>query len=325
MPRDGSASGKSGDKDRILSNVALLYYGEGLTQSEIAKRMDVSRATIVNMLREGRERGIVEIRVDGDVLAASTISRQLCSKFGLADAYVSRSRAEGTGPATRSESLAQLARVAGMAILDVVEDGNTVGVAWGETIKAVSEAMPFERAKGVEVCQMIGSMVSDRVPASEDCAIKIANRLGAVCFTLHAPAVLSSAALAETLRTEPTIAAQLQRLEQLDVAIFSVGNTAPDTHLVAAGIAKPEELTAAVSAGAKGIVCCRYLDAAGHKISLAPDDQIVAVDIDHIKNARKRLLIASGDDRAEAVLACLSGGMVSHLCVDEPLANLLVS
>ena len=48
----------NGDKDAVLANVALLYYGQGLTQSEIAKRMQVSRATIVNMLRESREKGL---------------------------------------------------------------------------------------------------------------------------------------------------------------------------------------------------------------------------------------------------------------------------
>ncbi|MBD3626411.1 MAG: MarR family transcriptional regulator, partial [Rhodobacteraceae bacterium] len=147
MARDESTANPFNDKDAQLANVALLYYGEGLTQSEIAKRLAVSRPTVVNMLRESRERGIVEIRVDGEVLAASTLSRQLCAKYGLADAYVSRSRV-GAAP-DRDESLAQLARVAAMAVLDVVRPGDTVGVAWGETLKAVAEAMPRQPVDGV--------------------------------------------------------------------------------------------------------------------------------------------------------------------------------
>lgn len=73
------------DKKMLLANIALLYYGEGLTQSEIAKRMQVSRATIVNMLKDSRDLGIVEIRVDGKYLASSNIARDVCEKFGLAD------------------------------------------------------------------------------------------------------------------------------------------------------------------------------------------------------------------------------------------------
>jgi len=323
MARDESTASPFSDKDAQLANVALLYYGEGLTQSEIAKRLAVSRPTVVNMLRESRERGIVEIRVDGEVLAASTLSRQLCAKYGLADAYVSRSRA-GAAP-DRDESLAQLARVAAMAVLDVVRPGDTVGVAWGETIKAVAEAMPRQPVDGVTVCQLIGSMVSDRVAASEDCAIRIANNLNADCYTLHAPAVLSSAALADSLRAEPTIASQLDRLETLDVAIYSIGNTAPSTHLIAAGIADEAQVVQAVEAGARGIVCCRYIDARGQAIDMPPTDRVIAVEVDQLRRADRKLVVIAGEDRLDAALAILRGGLATHLCVDEPLATALMA
>ncbi|SEU10123.1 sugar-binding transcriptional regulator [Paracoccus homiensis] len=324
MARDDAAPNPFNDKDALLANVALLYYGEGLTQSEIAKRLSVSRPTIVNMLRECRDRGIVEIRVDGEVLAASTLSRQLVSRFGLEDAYVSRCRIGGNEAPGRKESLAQLARVAAMAVLDVVRPGDTVGVAWGETIKAVAEAMPRQPVDDVTVCQMIGSMVSDRVAASEDCAIRIANCLSASCYTLHAPAVLSSSALAESLRTEPTIATQLKRLQHLDVAIYSIGHTQPDTHLIAAGIAAPEQVEQAVSKGACGILCCRYIDIDGNPVLLPPNERVVAVEVEHLRAAKRKLVVIAGEDRLQAARAILNGKLATHLCVDEALAVALL-
>lgn len=312
------------DKDSLLANVALLYYGEGLTQSEIAQRMGVSRPTIVNMLRDSRERGIVEIRVDGKVLTSSTLSRQLCEKFGLQDVYVARSRASGSTLPDRTETLTHVANVAAVALLNIVKDGDTVGVAWGETIKAVASVMPHGQARNVTVCQMIGSMVSERVPASEDCAIRIANALNAQCFTLHAPAVMSSVELAQAMRNEMTIAAQLKRLESLDVALFSIGNTDADTHLVAASIASKREVKAAVRAGAKGIVCCRYIDDSGQQMDLPPDDRVIAISTETLKRARRKLVVIAGEDRRDAALAILSGGLATHLCVDEHLARTLL-
>lgn len=320
MKGDAAAKSGSTDKDLMLANVALLYYGEGLNQSDIAKRMDVSRATVVNMLRESRERGIVEIRVNGDMLSASTLSRDLCTKFGLVDAYISRSRSGKTGSAPRAETLDQLGRVAGMAFLDIVSPGDTVGVAWGETIKAVSSAIPRQQVADVTVCQMIGSMVSDRVPASEDCTIRIANRLDATCFTLHAPASLSSPKLAAELRAEPMIASQLGRLNALDMAVFSIGNMDAETHMVSAGIASPQELEQAVKTGAKGIVCCRFIDENGQHVLLPTDDRTIAIAIDELRAPAKKLLICAGTGRAEAVLAAIKGDLVTHLCVDEALA-----
>lgn len=323
MDKPNAGHRSSGDKEALLSNVALLYYGEGLTQGEIAKRMKVSRATIVNMLRESREQGIVDIRVDGRLLAGSSLARELRDKFGLEDVYVSHAEAEQTLP--RNDMLLHLGRVAASAILDVVTPGDRIGVAWGETIMAVADAMPANPVAGTEVCQLIGSMISERVPASENCAIQIASRLGAQCYTLHAPGLISSTALATQLRDEPTIKAQLQRLESLDLAIYSIGNVKSQTHLIAAGLASNSELTAAKDKGAVGIVCCRYIDSDGREIDMPPGDRIIAAKVSDLKAADKKLLIICGDDRRDATLAAIKGGLVTHLCIDSALAKKLLS
>lgn len=322
MAKNSTHSRTSGNKEAMLSNVALLYYGEGLTQGEIAKRMKVSRATIVNMLRESRDMGVVEIRVDGQHLSGSSISRDLREKFKLEDVYVAQAEA-GTSLG-RAETLAQLGRVASTAILDIVAPGDRVGVAWGETIMAVADAMPTTPVANVEVCQLIGSMISDRVPASENCAIQISSKLGAQCFTLHAPALISNVELAEQLRAEPTIHEQLQRLGALDMLVYSIGNVLAETHLVAAGMASHDELKAAKDAGAVGILCCRYIDGGGKEIGLPPSDRIVAAQIEDLRAAKKGLLIVSGADRRDATLAAIKGGLATHLCVDTALAIALL-
>tara|TARA_R110002096_G_scaffold267647_4_gene461415 strand:- start:247 stop:1221 length:975 start_codon:yes stop_codon:yes gene_type:complete len=313
---------QNGEKDALLSNVALLYYGEGLTQGDIAKRMKVSRATIVNMLRESRELSIVDIRVDGKNLKGSNLSRDLREKFELEDVYVALT---GEGASTsRQSNLPQLARVAATAILDVVEPGDRVGVAWGETVLAMANEMPRTLVGRVEIRQLIGSMISTRVPASENCAIQIANKLGANCYTLHAPGLISTAALATTFRAEPTIAEQLGRLRALDMTIASIGNIRPDTHLAAAGMATAAELDAARAAGAVGVICCRYIDAMGNEIALPPHDRLIAADLRDLLAARKRLLAVCGKDRGPATLAAIRGRLVTHLCVDHGLARYLI-
>ena len=311
------------DKEALLANVALLYYGEGLTQSDIAKRMQVSRATIVNMLRESRERGIVEIRVDGKHLSSSNMARQLRDKFDLKDVYIANSDTRETS-AKRSELLEQVGRVGAAAILDIVETGDRVGVAWGETIMAVSNVIPKSSSDSVQVCQLIGSMNSVRVPASENCAIQIAGKLGAKCFTLHAPGIVATAEMAEVFRNEPTIQSQLARLDQLDMTIASIGNVSEDTHLQAAGMATSAELKKAREMGAVGIICCRFIDAGGNRIATSPDDRLIAATLDNLRKSQKKLLVVCGADRADATLAAIRGDLVTHLCVDYDLASELL-
>lgn len=311
------------DKDAILANVAMLYYGQGLTQSEIAKRMQVSRATIVNMLRDSREKGIVEIRVDGGTLSTSSLARDLRDKFGLADAYVAFSGVN-IGSTNRTNVLMQVSQVGAAAVIDIAEAGDRIGVAWGETILAVSDMMPKAQIEDIEICQLIGSMTSSRVPASENCAIQMANKLGAKVFTLHAPGIVATPELAETFRNEPTIKAQIDRLDTMDMTIASIGNTSPETHLAEAGMATVSEVGAARTAGAVGIICCRYINADGSAIPMEPDSRLIATSLASLRKPSKKLLVVCGTDRSEATCAAIRGGLVTHLCVDQALAEALL-
>ena len=77
--------------ENYLANIALLYYQEGLNQGQIADRLGLSRATIVNYLKEGRDRGIVDIRVNGESLRTSSTGQELRKMFNLADVYIANS------------------------------------------------------------------------------------------------------------------------------------------------------------------------------------------------------------------------------------------
>lgn len=302
--------------DHLLANVALLYYGEGLTQNEIATRMGVSRASVVNYLREGRERGIVDVHIKGQALASSSLSREIRNKFGLSDVYIAQYAESG-------DALVQTARVGAMALLDIVKPGDHLGVAWGETIKNIADQLPNSPIGGTSVSQIIGAMYSTRLPSAEACSIRIANRIGAECFTLHAPAVLSSAELARALKEEPTIKAQLERLDSLDVALFSAGDCSGTTHMVEAGIASASDMHEAIGLGARGIVCSRFIDAQGRQINVGLDEHMISIDIPALRRAKKRIMVTAGLAKFEAAAAALRGNLVTHLVVDETLANKL--
>ena len=309
-----SGAEHNGERDRMLASVALLYYGEGLTQGEIATRMGVSRTTIVNHLREGRERGIVEIRIQGNAFAGSDLSRRLRERFDLTDAYV----AHGV-PAGNAQNAAT--HVGAMALLDLVRSGNRIGITWGETIKRLADHLPLARTEDVTVCQVIGSMETDRLPTSETCAIQIATRLGATCRTLHAPAALSSADLARSIRSEPAIRAQLARFDDLDLAVYSIGDVSRTTHLVTSGIASEDELRRAKEAGAVGVLSARYIDSRGEPVNDPLDERLIGITIPQLRAVPRRLLVAAGTAREAAVRAALAGGLATHLCVDETLAK----
>ena len=306
--------------ENYLANVALLYYQEGLNQGQIADRLGLSRATIVNYLKEGRDRGIVDIRVNGESLKSSSTGQELRKMFSLNDVYIANS-----GPKSDPASiLRQTARVAALAFYNIIEQGDVIGVAWGETIKSVGENLPDRKITGTSVCQIIGSMESDRLLSAEDCAIQIANRIGAQCYTLHSPAILSSRPLAQELRQEETIKAQLKRLKNLGAIITSVGDLSDSTHILSSGIISETDLEQIKDAGGAGWLCSGFIQADGTMLPHHLEERMIAIQLEDILRTPKRILVASGLKKVSAVMAALKGKFVTHAILDFELAEAIL-
>ena len=70
------------DNDPVLY-AAWLYYQDGLSQSEVANIMSVSRVTVVKYLHLAREKGFVNISLDSSVFSTIDYSIRIKAKFNL--------------------------------------------------------------------------------------------------------------------------------------------------------------------------------------------------------------------------------------------------
>ncbi len=311
--------------DGVLATAAMLYYKEGLTQNEIALRLGVSRPTVINYLRLAREQNIVDIRINGASFTASNSSRELKEKFGLKDVYVGDYAPDPGIENYNSAVNKHVARVGAMALHDILQPGEMVGAAWGETMQFLSQEVPYRLIEDLTVCQLNGSMNTSLVSAAESVAIRISSRLGADCFTLHAPAVLSSPELAEALRQEPAIKNQLEKLRSLDRAIFSVGNCDSETPMVQMALTSKEEIDWYRNNGAVGVLCGYFIDPSGQHVEGPVDGRMIGVTLDQVRRTKGGILVAGGRSKFDAILATLRGGYVSHLVTDDLTAHWLLN
>ncbi len=313
--------------DDILANAAMLYYKDGLTQNEIALRMRVSRATVVNYLRLAREHNIVDIRINGRSFASSSLSKELRDKFGLTDVYVADfcPHAAGASATHATEINRHVARVGAAALYEILQPGEIVGVAWGETMQFLSEAVPRRAIENLTVCQMIGSMDSPLVSSAESCAIRISSRLGAECYTLHAPAILTTKELAEALRNEPVIKNQLKKFGAFDRTIFSVGSCDPSAFTVQSSITSKSDFKWYKKQGAVAVLCGRFIDAQGDHIKGEMDTRLIGVTLAQVKAKASGILVAGGPGKTCAIHATLKGGYASHLVTDDATARSLMA
>ena len=68
--------------DRFLIKVAELYYRDGLSQQEIAKKLHTSRTSISRALIQARNEGYVQIRIQYPEQSDLGLERELEEKYG---------------------------------------------------------------------------------------------------------------------------------------------------------------------------------------------------------------------------------------------------
>jgi DNA-binding transcriptional regulator LsrR (DeoR family) len=299
----------------VLVWAAWLYYEEKLTQEEIARIMGVSRASVVAFLQRAREEGIVSIAVAPRQLQSLRISQALSEKFGIPECLV---LPDDGGHLIGFERAGQ----AGARLLaERIRPGDVLGVAWGRTILALSESMPAMNMPSVSVVQITGSAVGTYAFSAEFCVSNIANRIKGRCIHLHAPGIVSSAAVKEMLMGERALIEQFRIMNTCNRLVFGVGNPKfPNTIFDSAFITE-DEAKPYLKRGAVAFLAGRFLDAAGNVVHGSLDDRMIGMTVPDLGKIPERICIAAGEDKVEPLIAVLRGGHVTTLITTEQTAR----
>nr|WP_255613487.1 sugar-binding domain-containing protein [Pseudogemmobacter faecipullorum] len=305
--------------ENAVIEVAWLYYHEGLNQKEIADTLSISRATVVNYLQEARERELIRITLAAPAFTTHRLAHELCRRFGLKAAYVVPEEGAGLEQAFR-----RVVKGAALWLPDLLAPGDHLGLAWGRTVYDLAEALEVTAIEDLTVLQLVGSMATPYGFTAEACSTRLAQRLGARCLNLHAPAILSSASLSAALREEPILKRQLDEIEKVNKLLFSVGTVAGDSHIVSSGLATAGDLDFYIRSGAVGVICGRFVDKTGREIPGPMSERMIGIPLDHLVGLESGILVTPGHDKLEATLAAIRGGYVTHLVTGLTVAEALL-
>ncbi|MDJ0683187.1 MAG: sugar-binding transcriptional regulator [Alphaproteobacteria bacterium] len=305
--------------DDVIVEAAWMYYHDGLNQSDIADRLGLSRASVVNYLQEARERGLVTISLDPDAFTRHRLVTELCARFNLRAAYL-----VPDATVDEDEALLRVARGAAAWLPRLLASGDRLGVSWGRNVYEVARATAPTQIADLTVIQLLGSMATPYGFTAEVCSTLLAQRLGAACINLHAPAVLSDPAVAEILRKEPIIQHQLDALATCNKVIFAAGASAADSHVATSGVASPEDVQWYAARGAVGVVCGRFINPDGAPIPGPLDARIIGIPLSDLAKADLRLLVSTGPERTRSMLAALRGGLATHAVTSVKTARALL-
>jgi DNA-binding transcriptional regulator LsrR (DeoR family) len=318
MRRDALAPPTEFGGDPVIW-AAWLYYEEGMTQEEIARQLGVSRGSVVNLLQESRDSGIVTISVASHHLRSVSLARQISERFGLAECLVI------PDDGGRTPEHERVGRAAARLLVDRLQPDDVLGVSWGRTVLALSQAVPARALPSVSVVQITGSAIGTYGFSAELCASNIANRIGARCVYLHAPGIVSHRDVKRMLMREPALIEQFRILRSCNKIIFGVGSVAASSTAFDTGFLTAAEGAPYLAQGAVAVLAGRFLDAEGRPLAGELDGRMIGMTVPEIARIPEKICIAGGPDKAAPIRALLVGGYVTTLVTDEATARLMLA
>lgn len=294
-----------------MHTVAKLHYEADMSQVEIARKLGVSTATISRLLRRARDEGIVRIEIR-DLATPSALGSALVEKLGLKRATVVEATGVGAG--------ASLSAPVGALLTDAgLHAGSVLAIGWGRAVRTVVEA-GLPAIPGTVIVPATGGMQQHAPHFQVNEFVRIAaGHLGGVPHFVHAP-YLPSAVSREAFLADPVIADSVALWDRIDVAIVGVG-LPHGANVPEASAATTTEQTLV---GVAGDVIRHYFDAEGNLIDWDGEGRMIAVSAAQLRRIPLVIGVATGEDKAVAIIGAARAGLISALVTDLRTATAIL-
>jgi len=303
---------------QTLIEVSRLYYEMEMTQTDIGRRLSLSRSTVSRMLQRARDTGIVTITVNYEVLRDHALEDAMKSAFALREARVLRSR--GRSFDSIRNGLGKL----GASLLDEsLDDNSTLGISYGRSLANTVELVRPRQVDGLTVVPIIGALGSEN-PLIEgiDLTRQLATKLGARYRYLHAPLLVEDRRTRDLFLQEPTVNDVIQIAANADVVLIGIGSLqAQSSGIIWTGYITRKERDWLDNIGVVGHMCAQFFDVRGNVLDIGINQRSISIGLKALGAIDNVIAVAGTTDKASAILGALNGGFIDSLVTDDRAAR----
>ncbi|MFT4305439.1 MAG: sugar-binding domain-containing protein [Microbacterium sp.] len=300
--------------------VARLYHEQGVKQADIARSLHLSSARVSRLLARAVEVGVVQTIVLPPEGAHLDLEEQLRERFGLDDVVIAD---PGTG-----DTIPTLGQAAARYLERTIHGERCITIsAWSSTLVSVIEQLrPPPGCTVGTIAQLSGGYGTPRAQSSgHRILLRLATLTNADAVLVPSPGMLGSTEARDSLLADPAVRRALDVARNASVALLGIGAMSPSWLIRESGNAMPEgALDALRTAGAVGDICLRYVDKHGTQIRSEFDKRLVSLDLDDLVGIPRRIGVAGGMEKVEAIAGVLHGGWLTTLITDVEVGQALL-
>lgn len=305
---------------RLMTKVARMYHERGVRQADIAAALNISQAKVSRLLKRAEVVGIVRTTVTVAPGLHAELEERLEKQFGLAEAVV----VDVDPEADDAETIGALGAGAATYLEATLSGSDRIGVStWSRTLLAMTDRMrAFPTGGATEVVQLLGGGSPQVQSHAHRLLGDLARILGASPVYVQAPGIVASPEIRDSLLEDSAMQEVSRHWRGLTMAVMGIGSIEPSDVLAVSGNAFPaKDRKKLIAQGAVGDICHRIFRADGTAITGEVDDRVIAIPADDLLRIPRRIGIAGGQRKREAIRGAISGGWVNALITDLQTAK----
>lgn len=301
---------------RTLIKIAHWYYERGMTQQQIATKLQFSRQRVNKIVNSLVDDGVVTIKINGIDQQFFRLENLLEDHFSLKQVIIADT------DQAELPCLQIVGQKAAEFLDDYITDKKTIGISWGMTLGETVKQMRANPKPGCSVVQLVGGMnTSNYMVRPDEITRMLAQKLDCPYKNLYAPAILNSNIAREIIAKEESVQEVFESMQKCDIAIMGVGELEPESTTVVQGYINAEYLDMLRSRNYVGDVCFNHYKLNGEWEQGENNRLVIGVDLETLRQIPTVIAIGAGKHKVSALIGALNTGCLDILITDSATAR----
>jgi DNA-binding transcriptional regulator LsrR (DeoR family) len=310
------------EKSRLddAARAGWLYFIAGHTQDEIAKVLQVSRASAQRLVSLCLAERLITFRLEHPIAACMELAFRLKERFELAHCEVvpadPAAPLSTAGIAERSANILEATLRSETPVIVALGTGRAVRA-------AVERVSPVDRPNH-QIVSLVGNISADGSASFFDTVGRLADRTGARHYPMPLPFLMSSEDERNRMVRIDPITKVKAVAAKADLRLIGIGQMDQKAQVHVDGFVTREELFEMMRLGAVGEITGWAYDAKGRLIKGGTNRRLTSIP-PQVPAKTSTIAAAVGQAKVPAIRAALAGRLVNGLITDEATARAILA
>jgi len=309
--------------DRIIVRVVEMFYIHGINQEEIAKRFNFSKAKVCRIIKEAKEKKIIEFKIKDFGNQKVGFESELEKKFNLKEVLIYY---DSDMIGYDKDLISQKIGILGANYIKrILKNNINMALTWGETLYNIIKNIYLKREYKANFFAALGGVGLRNANYQSSNLVKmIGERTGGSYYQLYLPLIVDSPDIKNVLMRSSIIKTVLGDITKVDYYITSVATILRNRTMYTLGGFKSEDLKVLHHNEIIGEIGLNFYNKEGNYVKTGLEDRLINIKIDEIKRIKNIVLIAFSNEKLEAISGFLKSGVTNVFITDSITAEQLL-